>query len=460
MVKKMMKFNEIYSLLCGESNTILNNISINGVCTDSRKIKNGDLFIALKGENFDGHDFVKNAIEKGAVCAVINKINKNKFKNSKIPFIAVGNTLKALGTIAKYNRDKHDLPVIAVTGSNGKTTTKDMIASILSQKFNIIKTEANFNNEIGLPLTLLRINQNNEAAVVELAMRGLGQIRELSKIASPDLAVITNIGAVHYEVLGSMENIADAKGELLDELKSDGAAIINGDDLWCKKISQKFSGDKIFYGLNKENEIRAENIKHRNFKTYYDLCYKNNKHKICLPLPGIHNVMNSLAAVGIGIKMNLNFKDIINGLQSVKITSMRLEVIKGPANSTIINDSYNANPISTIASLNILLNTDKGRKIAILGDMLELGELSEKGHREVGKKVAENKIDYLITVGNLSKEIGSGALNNGMNLNKIIHTESAAFAADILFDLLEEKDTVLIKGSRAIGLEKIIHILS
>jgi UDP-N-acetylmuramoyl-tripeptide--D-alanyl-D-alanine ligase len=456
MVKKMFRLYEIAALLNGESKNLIEDQIIYDVCTDSRRIKKGDLFIALEGENFDGHDFVESAVKKGAVCAVIDKCKVDMYKDLKIPMIAVENTLKALGAAAKFHRDNYNLPVVAVTGSNGKTTTKDMIASVLSKKFNIIKTEGNFNNEIGLPLTLLRINQNIEAAVVEMAMRGLNQIRELSIIASPDIAVITNIGPVHYELLGSMENIAKAKSELLDELKSTGTAVINGDDYWCSNISGFFNGEKIFYGLDKRNDIRAENIRQKNFKTYFDLCYKRKKFSICLPLPGIHNVMNSLAAACVGIKMNVSFNDIIFALNSVKITSMRLEIKEGPTNTTIINDAYNANPISTIASLNILNKSGKGRKIAVLGDMLELGELAVKGHRKVGKEAAEKNLDYLITVGFLSKEIGTGALNNGMKKDKIIHVENADCAAEVLNNLLQEDDIVLIKGSRAIGLEKIL----
>ncbi|MBZ4686997.1 MAG: UDP-N-acetylmuramoyl-tripeptide--D-alanyl-D-alanine ligase [Clostridia bacterium] len=454
------KISDIVKITNGELVSGNKDKLVTGITTDSRKVESGDLFVALTGEKFDGHNFVNTALEKGAGAAVIEKEHKEKFKMLNYPVIAVENTLQALGAIAHSHRKQFRIPVVAITGSNGKTTTKDMVSSVLQQKFNIIKTEGNYNNEIGLPLTLLKIAEDTQAAVVEMAMRGLGQIKYLCEIASPDVGIITNIGPVHYELLGSMENIAKAKGELIEGLPDNGLAIVNGEDTWCRRIASSFSGRIITYGFSKESAIRAEKIKLENFSTSFELHFKEEKVNIHLPLPGEHNVLNSLAAAAVGIYFGLSLQEIAQGLNSVKISSMRLEVTEGPRKSIIINDSYNANPVSVKASLNVLSNMSNGRKIAVFGDMLELGQLAVEGHREVGKTVSQYKLDYLITVGNLAQEIAREAIRTGMPQERVYQFDETEAAAKILSKILIKDDIVLIKGSRSMKMEEILLRLS
>ena len=434
---------------------------VTGITTDSRRVKRGELFVALKGEKFDGHDFVSNAFQKGAVAAVIQQEKLKEFEMVDYPLIVVENTLQALGSIAESHRRQFSLPIIGITGSNGKTTTKDIVSSVLQQKYKLIKTKDNYNNEIGVPLTLLQITEDTQVAVVEMAMRGLGQIKYLCEIASPNVGIITNIGPVHYELLGSMENIAKAKGELVDALPDHGLAILNGEDIRCRRIAAGFSGKAITYGFSNAHDVWAEKIRQENFSTSFELHSKEAQVDVNLPLPGEHNVLNALAAAAAGIHLGLDLREVACGLNSVQISTMRLEVTAGPGKSTIINDSYNANPVSVKASLTILHNMSKGRKkIAVLGDMLELGELTIAGHQEVGKAVAQYEFDFLITVGSLAAEIAREAVRTGMLQETVYHFEEIEAAARKLSQILTRDALVLIKGSRSMKMEEILLKLS
>lgn len=432
---------------------------IQGISTDTRTIKKGELFIPLIGERFDGHDFIKEA-EKKDIGAVIVSYNwwKNNQTPMAVPTIVVEDTLKALQNLALHHRKKFNIPVVAVTGSNGKTTTKDMIASILGTKLNIVKSKGSFNNEIGLPLTLLEISEKTQAVVVEMGMRGLGQIAELAQIAKPTMGVITNIGPVHLELLGTIENIAKAKGELVETINS-GKVFLNGEDYWCKQISQKANSLTFYYGFNDNCDIRAENIQLLSDSSAYKLIIDKQSIDIALPVPGKHNILNSLAAAGVAYELGLDLETIQAGLSAVSLSEKRLNTFE--KNQVIyINDTYNANPISMCASIDILARTKGLRKIAVLGNMYELGEYEKEGHFTVGKHIYKNKIDYLITVGDLAAMIGHGALEEGMPKSNVYSFQTNQEAIEFLKGFINKKDAILFKGSRAAKMEDILEAIT
>jgi len=421
-----------------------------GVSIDTRKLEKGNLFFALQGER-DGHQFLLQAAEKGAAGAVVSEYTPEL----SLPQIVVKDTLQAIQVLAAKHRLKFNVPVVAITGSNGKTTTKDMVAAVLSIKLQTLKNQGNFNNELGVPLTLLRLDAFHQAAVVEMAMRGRHQIAELARIAKPQIGIITNIGSTHIELLGSVENIAQAKGELLQELSDDGIAILNGDDDRCRALGDRFSGRVIYYGLAEKNHVRALNIKQQHWQTAFEVDGLLEEGNILcnLPLPGLHNVQNALAALIVGHYLGLEPELLRRGLENVSLSAMRLEISEGINQSIIINDAYNANPVSMTASLQILAEISSGRTIALLGDMFELGDYAENGHREVGAKVAELGVDYLITVGDLADYIGQEALVRGMDADRIVHCKDGQQVSQVLKNLINPQDTVLIKGSRGMQME-------
>ncbi len=423
---------------------------IAGFSIDTRALKQGELFFALKGER-DGHEFLVQAYEKGASGAVVSAFRSD----IPLPQIIVADTLQSLQLLAKKQLEKLAIPVVAVTGSNGKTTTKDMIAAILSTKYRTLKTEGNFNNEIGLPLTLLQLNPDHQAVVVEMAMRGRNQIRALTKIARPDIGVITNIAATHLELLGSMANIAAAKGELLTGLSADGTAVLNGDDSWCRALGKQFKGKVIYFGLDEGNEIRAVNIERRGWQMYFFVPALGGQ-EFQLPLPGLHNVRNALAALAVGSLLAVPGQLLVNGLKNLSLSSMRLEMVRGVKGTKIINDAYNANPSSTIASLKILKEVAAGRSLAVLGDMFELGDYAVNGHKEVGRQAVELGLDYLVTVGDLAGIIGEEALRQGMAKEKVSHFQDTEQALRAVKAILRQGDTVLVKGSRGMKMEVIV----
>ncbi|MGF7185069.1 UDP-N-acetylmuramoyl-tripeptide--D-alanyl-D-alanine ligase [Desulfitispora alkaliphila] len=430
---------------------------ITGVSTDTRNLKPGELFIALKGDNFDGHDFVVSAMEKGANAAIVDEsFNYSQLEIQNL--IVVKDTLIALQNLAKYYKESINLKVIGITGSNGKTTTKDIIASVLSEEYNALKTEGNFNNEIGLPLTLFRLKEYHQVLVVEMGMRGIGQIEKLCTIAKPDIGVITNIGTTHIEILGSQEQIAAAKGELIASLPKGGLAVINGDTPYAQKISCNFQGKTLFFGKNGSCEVLLEDeVEVNDFSSKFTVTIGDHKLNFSIPLPGEHNVYNSMAAIGIALELGLSPEKIQEGLEKVKLSQMRLEVIKGLKESTVINDAYNANPDSMKASLRILKQHKGKRKIAVLGNMYELGEYTDSGHREVGNFTSKCQIDLLVTVGDMAKLIAEGAVDAGMQKEDIFALEDNEQAIAVLKKYLNLGDIVLVKGSRGMKMEKIVN---
>lgn len=424
------------------------------ITTDSRKITEGVLFIALKGENFNGEDFAEDALKKGAAAVLVSK----SAKNISGAVLKVEDTLTAYQQLAKSWRDKFKIPVVAITGSTGKTTTKDLTAAALTSLGAVQKTSANFNNEIGVPLTLLGINENHKAAVVEIGMRGLGQIENLAKYVQPTIGIVTNVNETHIEILGSIENIAKAKSELVQAIPEGGTVILNADDknVLAMKNLAKPNVKILTYGIENSADLTAENIFINSFATEFDLKYKNKIYPISIPVIGRHNVLNAMAAIAAGLTLNLPVEEIKKGFSTLVTTKARFEIIRRDG-YTLINDAYNASPASMRASIQAVNEIYDGRKIAVLGDMLELGEISEKVHRDVGEEVAKNNFDILITIGELGKFIAAGA--EGAGLKNVFTTSTHGECAKKILSLAQDGDTILFKASHGMHMEKIIELI-
>lgn len=422
------------------------------VSTDSRTIPNGALFFALKGENFDGHKFVDSAIKSGAVAAVVSEDTEEL---KKLPVIVVEDTLAALRNLAEYYRMQFSISVVGVTGSVGKTSTKEMIASVLEQKYQTHKTKGNFNNEIGVPLTAYQLSQSDEMAVIEMGMSDFGEISRLTRIAKPDTAVITNIGMSHIEHLGSQEGIKKAKLEILEGLQPEGTVVLNGDDplLWDERSNIDF--ETLFYGIgNKNCDVVAYDIKTYSDGSEFTCNIDGEPHRFNISVAGEHHIYNALAAILIGLKYNVPVEEIKKGIKAFAPVGMRQAIIELPQ-YTIIRDCYNASPDSMKSGLDVLsLYETEGRRVACLGDMLELGDATESAHKMVGKMAAE-KTDVLITVGKASRFIAEGAKESGMEPAKVFEYESKEALYIDLDKILEKNDVILIKGSRGMQMEKV-----
>ena len=405
-------------LLQGNENTILNNFS-----KDTRTIKENDVYIAIKGEKLDGNKFYIEALEKKAIGCILEKgfkIDEEILKKYPNAFIfLVDNTLNCLQELAKYKRSLYDIPVIGITGSVGKTSTKDIVASVLSYKFKVLKTEGNYNNEIGLPLTILSLKDEN-CLVLEMGMSNFGEISILSKIAKPTIAIITNIGTSHIGILKTRENILKAKLEILEGMDNKTLIINNDNDLLHDYyLKNKNNINFITYGIYNESLYKPSNIVNNEMDSSYDIKINNDIYNININVPGSQFVINSLAAIAVGQYFDISIANIKKGIQNFSLTEKRMEIIK-VNNFTLINDSYNASLDSMNAALNYLGKLNNTRKIAILGDMLELGEYTEELHRQVGNSVFKNKIDILITIGNNAKYIQDEALMECIVMKYII----------------------------------------
>ncbi|MDD4569024.1 MAG: UDP-N-acetylmuramoyl-tripeptide--D-alanyl-D-alanine ligase [Tepidanaerobacteraceae bacterium] len=433
---------------------------ITGVSTDSRTVNIGDLFVPLTGPNFDGHDFIKQALERGAVVSLCDQNKKAKVDSVlRKNVIFVKNTHSALLKLSAYYRQLFDIPFIAITGSVGKTTTKEMISEILSSRFKVLKTSGNLNNEIGLPLTIFCLEQCYQIGVVELGMSGLGEINRLVNVAKPKIAVITNIGITHIEKLGSKQNIAQAKMEILQPLGKDDLVILNGDspELWNAKDS--IIPRTVFFGQER-GDVRARNIKsYGTAGLEFDIygCYGEMTFRVSLP--GIHNVNNALAAIAVGFEMGLTKKEIESGLLNLKSSEMRLQFKKSYFGSDIIDDTYNASPDSMKAALDFLTQISQGKKRAvILGDMLELGDLSERAHCDIGMYAAK-RAEVLVAVGNFAQSFKAGALQGSIDKKCIYTYLTVQEAAEEIEKIVRDCDIVLIKASRGMKMEQITKVL-
>ena len=426
-------------------------------CSDTRIIKNKDLFISLKSETTDEIKYIKEALEKGAM-GVITEYNIpeeiiRKYNDKLI--LKVNDITDSIQKIAKYKRTLYDIPVVAVTGSVGKTSTKDIIANVIGQQYNVAKTKGNYNNHIGVPLTILSWDKNTEVAVVEMGMNHFGEIELLTKIVRPTIAVITNIGTAHIGILGSRENILKAKMEILEGLTENGSIILNNDNDLLNKCNTK-NYRKITYGIENTSNYVAYDITRGETNSKYKVKIDNKEEKIYVPVPGEHFIYNSLCAIAVGKELNIETNKIINGIKTFEVTGKRNEIIE-INNIKIMNDYYNASYDSMQASLEVLGNIQSTRKIAILGDMLELGEYSEKLHSMVGAEVAKNKIDILCTIGNLSKNIAETAKKLGIKDVYEFNTNEECITK--LSDIVRKDDAILIKASNAMHFGEISKYL-
>ena len=448
-------------LICGNQDDLCIDFS-----KDTRTIKKDDIYVGIKGENFDGNVLYKEAFEKGAKACILQgvDVDENTIKalgNKAI--IVVEDTIKALQEIAKYKRSLYDIPVIAITGSVGKTSTKDIIASVVGEQFKVFKTQGNLNNHIGVPLTVLSL-KDHEALVVEMGMSNAGELTVLSQIAKPDIAVITNVGTAHIGNLGSRENILKAKLEILNGMKENGTLIINNDNDMLHAWKDTYNGSIkiVTYGIENKSDYCACNIESfENSSKFSLICNSENYEnleKIEVPVGGNHFVYNALSAIAVGKQLNISIDKIKKGIADFELTKSRMELIKLENQVTIINDCYNANYDSMKASIEYLAKTSAARKIAVLGDMLELGDFSNELHTKVGEEVAKNNIDILITVGEMGKVIANSAkkMNDKVEVNSY---ETNPAAIEKLKEIIQKGDAVLVKASNGMKFREIVEEL-
>jgi UDP-N-acetylmuramoyl-tripeptide--D-alanyl-D-alanine ligase len=428
---------------------------VDGISIDSRGVAEGGVFFALLGERFDGHDFIPEAVSRRASMVVVTHgwWEKNRSGISlQVPLLVVDDTLRALGDFAQYYRRLFDLKVVGITGANGKTTAKDMTASVLSEKFRVKKTLGNYNNLFGLPLSILQIAKGDEVGVFEMGMSRSGEIARLTQIGRPDIGVILNVGPVHLEFMDSVEKVAEAKFEMLENLPPGATALLNGDDPHCLWMMKRWKGKVLTFGASGDCDFRATEA-HSNSSGYPHFDF-NNLVELNLPVLGRHNIYNALAACAVGHMLGLEPEEIKTGLEKFAGTPMRMQKLT-VGGLTIINDSYNANPTSVKNALELLSQMKaQGKRIAVLGDMLELGKRVVEFHREIGKAAAECGLDLLVTVGELGKEIATSAAAHGLRAESF---EEKREAIDFLRDELSAGDLLLVKASRAIGLEEIVE---
>ena len=422
-------------------------------CIDNRKITKNCIFFAIKGERFNANDVAVEALEKGASIAVVDEVNFDiKDAEGKGVIIKVDKTVKALMRLANFYRNSLDIKVIGVTGSTGKTSTKDLIAALLSEKYKVFKTKGNFNSEIGLPLMILQMDKSYDIAVLEMGMSDLGEIRNLAETARPDMAAITNIGLSHLENLKTQENILKAKMEIVEFFGSDNVLVVNGEDDKLKNIeSTSYKVKKI--GYNHEYDVYASNIILREDETEFTAHLGSREKTFKLPMAGKHNVLNGMLAIALADGLGVTLDQMTAGVKNLEATSMRLQVIKKD-NITIINDCYNASPDSMKSSLDVLNTYTEGRKVAILGDMYELGTKSSEAHTEIGA-YAGTKSDLLVAVGENIENFAAGFGGNEIKTYK-----SKQECIDDLKKVISKGDIVLVKASRGMKFEDIVDALN
>ena len=433
-----------------------------GVVIDSRQVESGYLFVAIPGEKVDGHKFIPDVFAKGAAAV----LSEQQLEDPAGPYILVESTTKALRDLAEYYRKSLDIKVVGITGSVGKTSTKEMIASVLSEKYKVLKTEGNYNNEIGLPLTIFKIRAEHEVAVLEMGISEFGEMHRLATMANPDICVITNIGLCHLENLKTRDGILKAKTESFAHLKKDGIAILNGDDDKLSTIRQVGDKEPVFYGMEEKMEYR-EDAKKSVYATGVEnlglygmqarIHTPEGEWDVRIPIPGEHNVYNALAATAVGLSLGLSIDQISSGILKAKTIGGRTNLLN-TGSMTVIDDCYNANPVSMKASIDVLA-TAEGRKIAVLGDMGELGENEKKLHYEVGEYLAKKEIDVLFCAGELSEEIAKAAQKESKTC-EVYYFKTRDALLEQLLPFLKKGDTVLVKASHFMEYPKIVKALT
>jgi UDP-N-acetylmuramoyl-tripeptide--D-alanyl-D-alanine ligase len=446
---------------------------ISKVVIDSRQAGPGALFVALKGERADGHDYVEDAFSRGAVVAIVERgVRTTALRIDMVDpsrtlpaswslpsVLRAASSLEALQKLAAFWRKQHRPRVVGITGSVGKTTTKELAAAVLARRYVTLKSEASYNNEIGLPLTLMQLTSAHERVVLEMGMYDVGEISDLARIAQPHVGVVTIIGPVHLERAGTIERIVQAKTELVEALppSPEGVAILNHDDERVRGMAQATQARVFYYGLSPEADLWADDIEGLGLEGIrFRFHYEGEVLHVRIPLLGRHAVHTALRAAAVGLVEGLNWQEIIEGLR-VPSPQLRLVSVPGPEGSTILDDTYNASPASTIAALNLLEELD-GRKIAVLGDMLELGDYEQEGHEKVGMRALE-VADVLITVGPRGRIIGETALRWGMAADQVHVFEGNAEAVSLLERMVTGDDVILVKGSRGMRMEEIVNAL-
>ncbi|NBH14944.1 UDP-N-acetylmuramoyl-tripeptide--D-alanyl-D-alanine ligase [Lachnospiraceae bacterium] len=425
-------------------------IVIKGAVTDSRQVEEGYLFIPIQGARADGHEFIPDVVKKGAAAV----LSERKLSNCPVPWIQVESSEQALKNIAEYYRSQLSIPIVGITGSVGKTSTKEMIAAVLSQKYQVLKTAGNYNNEIGLPLTLLRIRREHQAAVVEMGISDFGEMHRLAKMARPDICVITNIGICHLENLKTRDGILQAKSEIFDYMEPDGHIILNGEDDKLSMIREVKGIHPVFYGAGRE--IYADNIENCGLKgVKASIHTPKGTISVEIPIPGEHNVSNAMAAAAVGLALGMELPDIQAGIEQAKTIRGRSNLIE-TGRIIVLDDCYNANPVSVRASLDVL-SSGQGRTIAVLGDMGELGENEKQLHYEVGVYAAQKRITALFCAGNLSGQMAQGAKDTG-NM-QVFYYKDRDEMTEHLLEYLRENDTVLVKASHFMEYPRVVEAI-
>jgi UDP-N-acetylmuramoyl-tripeptide--D-alanyl-D-alanine ligase len=445
-------------LLQGEKSVLFQ-----GVSTDSRTVRQGELFIALKGGRFDGHHYALEAFGKEAGGILIEEKKATDFRwngDRSKTVIAVRDTLQALGDLARSRRRRYGPTVVGITGSNGKTTTKEMIATCLQTTFRVLKTTGNLNNLIGLPLTLLSLTEKERVVVLEMGMNVPGEIGRLTEIAEPDVGLITNIQEVHLEGMGSLEKVAMEKGELFRKMRRDGAIVVNRDDARVVMLASEFAGQKMTYGVEGPADLTAENIRLHPEGTSFTLVSEGERSDMTLPVFGRQFVADALAALAVSTLFGIDEERAREALVQFKPYSMRMEVCPLPGGRILINDAYNANPRSMDLALETLVELKgAGRAIAVVGDMLELGTFSEEAHLRLGKKIGELSVDFLIALGQYGPKVVESAVRQGLDRDRARTAETHSEALAVLNQILRSGDWILVKGSRGMAMEKIAENL-
>ena len=433
-----------------------------GVSIDTRTLKENELFVCIRGDRFDGHDFIEEAQNKNASAIVLSQRSNAVSKNSDAPsVIRVDDTLKALQELSSFHRKQIPVRVIGITGTNGKSTTKEMIASITETKFKTIKTKGNLNNHIGLPLSLFHLSSDDRVAVLEMGMSAAGEIKRLAEIAQPEIGVLTNISEGHLVQLKTLKNVQAAKGELYDALSEQGTAVVNADDPLVLELAKSVRARVVTYGIHNEADVRAEGIRPMNKEGFdFNVRLFDQTISIRLPFLGACNIYNALAAMATGYSLGIEPEDMKTGLSNASLLSNRYEITEYQG-ATVINDAYNANPRSMQEALKTLADYQcEGRKFFIIGDMLELGELAEPAHTKLGEDIAKHSIDYLIAVGELSTHAASGAIVSGMDKKQVATAADHKCAVAFVKKHIRRGDCLLVKGSRGSRMEEVVRSLT